>query len=159
MNPPSGSRMRTGLSDALATDEADDSYDLRWLRDLPLDELRAITMLHQMLECEADAIDRHFMHAHLQALLYRFRDVFASALGEYDQACQQHDAEMGMTRRFGPAVLTSAGPTRPRWVSAVAAPLTTRTPNRSGHARPVNVPGALHQRVRLWVLLRRSSNS
>jgi hypothetical protein len=94
MNPPSGSSMRTGLSDALATDEADDSYDLRWLRDLPLDELRAIKVLRQLLGREADAIDRHFMHAHLQTLLYRSRDVFASALDEYDQACQQHDAEM-----------------------------------------------------------------
>ena len=34
------------------------------------------------------------MHAHLQSLLYRSRDVFASALDEYDQACHQHDAEM-----------------------------------------------------------------
>ena len=98
MNPPSGSSMRTGLSDALATDEADDSYDMRWLRDLPLDELRAIKMLRQLLERETDAIDRHFMHAHLQALLYRSRDVFASALDEYDQVCQQHDAEMDSIR-------------------------------------------------------------
>ena len=34
------------------------------------------------------------MHAHLQGLLYRSRDVFSSALDEYDQACHQHDAEM-----------------------------------------------------------------
>jgi hypothetical protein len=51
-------------------------------------------MLRQLLEHEPDAIDRHFMHAHLEALLYRSRDVFASALEEYDQACRQHDAEM-----------------------------------------------------------------
>jgi hypothetical protein len=50
--------------------------------------------LRQLLEREADAIDRHYMHAHLQSLLYRSRDVFASALDEYDQACHQHDAEM-----------------------------------------------------------------
>jgi hypothetical protein len=80
VSPPSGSRMRTGLSDALATDEVDESYDLVWLRDLPVDELRAIKMLRQLLERETDAIDRHFMHAHLEALLYRSRDVFASAL-------------------------------------------------------------------------------
>ena len=61
--------MRTGLSDALATDEADDSYDLVWMRDLPVDELRAIKTLRQLLEQERDAIDRHFMHAHLQTLL------------------------------------------------------------------------------------------
>jgi hypothetical protein len=38
------------------------------------------------------------MHAHLQTLLYRSRDVFASALDEYDQACRQHDAEMDSIR-------------------------------------------------------------
>ena len=97
-SPPSGSRMRTGLSDALATDEADDSYDLSWMSDLPLDDLRAIKMLRQLLEHETDAIDRHYMHAHLQTLLYRSRDVFASALDEYDQACRQHDAEMDSIR-------------------------------------------------------------
>jgi hypothetical protein len=90
--------MRTGLSDALASDGADDSYDMRWLRELPADELRAIKMLRQLLERETDAIDRHFMHAHLQALLYRSRELFASALDEYDQACQQHDAEMDSIR-------------------------------------------------------------
>jgi hypothetical protein len=86
--------MRTGLSDALATDEADDSYDLSWMGDLPTDDLRAITMLRQLLGRESDPIDRHSMHAHLQSLLYRSRDVFDSALDEYDQACRQHDSEM-----------------------------------------------------------------
>jgi tetratricopeptide (TPR) repeat protein len=100
MAPPrsSGSAMRTGLSDAVVTDEADDSYDLSWMGDLPADDLRAIKMLRQLLEHESDAIDRHFMHAHLEALLYRSRDVFTSALDEYDQACRQHDAEMDGTR-------------------------------------------------------------
>jgi hypothetical protein len=86
--------MWSGLSDALATDEADDAYDLSWMNNLPADDLRAIKMLRQLLERESDTIDRHFMHAHLEALLYRCRDVFASALDEYDQACRHHDAEM-----------------------------------------------------------------
>jgi hypothetical protein len=90
--------MRTGLSAALATDDADDSYDLSWMSDLPPDELRAIKLLRQLLERETDVIDRHYMHAHLQTLLYRSRDVFASALDEYDQACHQHDAEMDSIR-------------------------------------------------------------
>jgi hypothetical protein len=100
MSPPrsSGSAMRTGLTDALATDEADDSYDLSWMGDLPADDLRAIKMLRQLLDREADTIDRHFMHSHLQALLYRSRDVFASALDDYDQACRHHDAEMDSIR-------------------------------------------------------------
>jgi hypothetical protein len=95
---PSGSAMWSGLTDALASDEADDSYDLSWMSDLPADDLRAIKMLRQLLKREADVIDRHFMHAHLEALLYRSRDVFASALDEYDQACRQHDAEMDSIR-------------------------------------------------------------
>jgi hypothetical protein len=96
MAPPraSGSAMRTGLTDALATDQADNAYDLSWMSDLPVDDLRAIKALRQLLEREADAIDRHFMHAHLEALLYRSRDVFSSALDEYDQSCRRHDAEM-----------------------------------------------------------------
>jgi hypothetical protein len=86
--------MWSGLSDALATDQADDAYDLSWMHDLPADDLRAIKLLRQLLEREADAIDRHFMHVHLEALLYQSREVFASALDEYDQACRHHDAEM-----------------------------------------------------------------
>jgi DNA-directed RNA polymerase subunit RPC12/RpoP len=35
---------------------------------------------------------------HLQILLYRSRDVFASALDEYDLACRQHDSEMDSIR-------------------------------------------------------------
>ena len=44
LSPPraSGFAMRTGLSNAVATDEADDSYDLSWMGDLPADDLRAI---------------------------------------------------------------------------------------------------------------------
>jgi hypothetical protein len=103
---PATAKMWSGLSDALATDAADDSYDLSWMNDLPADDLRAIRMLRQLLEREADVIDRHFIHAHLEALLYSSRDTFASALDEYDQACQQHDAEMDGIR---PAFLAKWG--------------------------------------------------
>jgi hypothetical protein len=68
------------------------------MSDLPPDDLRAIKLLRQLLERETDALDRHYMHAHLQTLLYRSRDVFASALDEFDQACRQHDAEMDSIR-------------------------------------------------------------
>jgi hypothetical protein len=96
--PPPQGRMRTGLTDALATDAADDSYDLSWLSDLPADDIRAIKKLRQLLERESDVIDRHFMHAHLVALLYQSRDTFASALDEYDAACRQHDSEIDAIR-------------------------------------------------------------
>jgi predicted Zn-ribbon and HTH transcriptional regulator len=101
MAPPQrpDSRLRTGLSDAIATDGDDDSYDLGWLSDLPADDIRAITMLRQLLRREVDPIDRHFMYVQLEALLYRSRDAFTSALDEYDQTCHQHDAEMDTIRQ------------------------------------------------------------
>jgi hypothetical protein len=86
--------MRTGLSDAFATDAADDSYDLAWMSGLPSDDVRAIPYLRKLLDQEKDILDRHFMYAQLEAILYRCRDAFTSALGEYDEACRQHDAEM-----------------------------------------------------------------
>ena len=92
------SGMDTGLTDAIVTDAADDSYDLSWVDGLAEDPIRAISQLRQLLANERDAIDRHFMFHHLEAALYRSRDVFASALTEYDECCRQHDAEMESIR-------------------------------------------------------------
>jgi hypothetical protein len=64
--------------------------------DLPDDEVRAITKLRQR---DPDLIDRHFVYSHLEALLYRSRDAFTSALEEYGQACRQHDSEMDTIRQ------------------------------------------------------------
>jgi hypothetical protein len=91
-------QMDTGFRDALRTDQADDSYDLSWFRDMPEDPVRAISYLRSQLESETDPIDRHFMFHHLEATLYRSRDAFASALADYDQVCEEHDAEMGAIR-------------------------------------------------------------
>jgi hypothetical protein len=96
--PPQGSSMRTALSDALATDAADASYDLAWMTGLPSDGIRAISALRGLLAGERDVLSRHFMYAQLEALLYRSRDSFASALAEYDEACRQHDSEMDAIR-------------------------------------------------------------
>jgi hypothetical protein len=104
--PPPESSMRTGLSDAVATDAADDSYDLAWMHGLPSDDIRAIPYLRNLLGREPDILGRHFMYAQLEEILYRCRDVFASALNEYDQACRQHDAEMDGIRQ---ACLTKWG--------------------------------------------------
>lgn len=92
--PPAGSRMDTGLSEAMATDADDDSYDLSWVDDLPDDPIRAIAALRRLLEHERDPIDRHYMFDHLEKELYKSRDAFASALDEYDECCHRHDAEM-----------------------------------------------------------------
>jgi tetratricopeptide (TPR) repeat protein len=95
--PPSSAMrasMRTGLTEALLTDEEDDSYDLSWLERLPGDPIAAIGRLRQLLQRDPDPIDRHFMFSELEERLYRSRDAFSSALAEYDDACAQHDAEM-----------------------------------------------------------------
>jgi hypothetical protein len=97
--PPPASRMRTGLSDARATDAADDSYDFAWMADLPDFDVRAIPMLRKLLSNETRPLSRHYMYQRLEDMLYRARDAFASALGEYDEACRQHDAEMDGIRQ------------------------------------------------------------
>jgi len=104
LRPPARGRprqqgeMRTGLSEALATDDEDDSYDLSWIDDLPRDPVKAIHALRALLEQENDPIDRHFMFHHLEETLYRSRDVFRSALDEFDECCRQHDQEMERIR-------------------------------------------------------------
>jgi len=86
--------MRTGLTEALLTDEDDDSYDLSWLQGLPSDHSAAIDRLRALLENDPDPIDRHFMFCELEERLYRSRDTSTSARWDYDEACALHDAEM-----------------------------------------------------------------
>lgn len=90
--------IRTGLSEAFAADGVTATPHLAWLQDLPSDDIPAITALRQLLAREADPLSRHYMHAQLEAALYRSREAFASALDEYDEACQRHDAEMDSIR-------------------------------------------------------------
>jgi tetratricopeptide (TPR) repeat protein len=95
--PPASSlraSMRTGLTEALLTDEQDDSYDLSWLERLPSESIAAISHLKRLLQHDPDPIDRHFMYCELEDRLYRSRDAFSSALQEYDEAFAKHDAEM-----------------------------------------------------------------
>jgi HIRAN domain len=91
---PSGGTMRTGFTEAWLTDVEDDSYDLSWFNDLPDADRPAIAMLRDLLATDPDPIDRHFQFAELEARLYRCRDLYATALDEFDEACWRHDAEM-----------------------------------------------------------------
>jgi HIRAN domain-containing protein len=86
--------MRTGFTEAWLTDAEDDSYDLSWFNDLPEADRPAIAKLRDLLAADPDPIDRHFQFAELEARLYRSRDLYESALAEYDEACACHDAEM-----------------------------------------------------------------
>jgi HIRAN domain len=91
--------LRTGLSEALATDVADESYDLSWLGELSRDNVVAVRQLRSLLTTESDPIDRHFMFCELEKRLYQSRDALASALEEFDSVCREHDAEMTTLRR------------------------------------------------------------
>ena len=96
-SPPSSQHafhMRTGLSEVFASDNANGTHHLSRMRDLPEDDLGAISMLRDLLAEETDPLGRHFMFSQLEALLYRSREALPSALDEYDEVCRCHDAEM-----------------------------------------------------------------
>jgi hypothetical protein len=86
--------MRTGFTEAWLTDAEDDSYDLSWFNDLPEADRPAIAKLRELLAADPDPIDRHFQFAELETRLYRSRELYESALAEYDEVCTRHDAEM-----------------------------------------------------------------
>lgn len=99
--------LRTGLSQAVATDLEDDSYDLSWYEDLSGRHTPGeIVALRKLLADEDDPIDRHFMLAELGKCLYKSRAAFASALDEFDAVCVQHDREMD---RIRPALVEKFG--------------------------------------------------
>jgi hypothetical protein len=90
--------MRTGFSEAWRTDAEDDSYDLSWIDSLPTADRPAIAALRALLAGERDPIDRHFQFAELKKRLYRARDLYDTALAEFDEACGQHAADMDPIR-------------------------------------------------------------
>jgi hypothetical protein len=94
-----GGTLRTGFSEAIATDLADDSYDLSWLATLDDDDETAVARLRTLLDDEHDPIDRHYMLCEQETRLYRLRDRRPAALDEFDDACEQHHGEMGVLRQ------------------------------------------------------------
>jgi hypothetical protein len=89
-----GGSLRTGLSQATATDLEDNRYDLSWLNTLAEDDELAVGRLRSLLKDECDPIDRHYMLCELEKRLYRCRDTRPSALQEFDEVCAQHHEEM-----------------------------------------------------------------
>ena len=102
----SGGELRTGLSEAIATDFEDDKYDLSWHRRLSDDDDTAIQQLQSFLDAERDPIDRHYMLCELEHRLYRRRTAMPSALDQFDAVCRMHDEEMVTIR---PALLDKFG--------------------------------------------------
>ena len=91
--------MRTGFSKALHTDAEDDTYDLSWFGYLPAAARPALARLRELLSRERDPIDRHVQFTELESRLYRARDLYDTALDEFDETCRQHDAEPDIINR------------------------------------------------------------
>jgi hypothetical protein len=72
--------------------------DLTCLDGLPDDDSGAIKFCRQLLASEQSPLVRHFVYLQLEHHLYRCREVFGSALTEFDAACQSHDGEMEAIR-------------------------------------------------------------
>src|SRR5262249_37504514 len=102
----SNGHVRTGLSEAIASDLEDDSYDLSWYRELAEDDMVAARQLRSLLESERELVSRHYMFCELEHRLYRCRASLPSALDEFDTICTQHHAEMSSIR---PALLEKFG--------------------------------------------------
>lgn len=100
-----GGTLRTGLSEAMATDHADDSYDLSWLSTLDPVPEAAVAQLRALLMDEREPIDRHYMFCELEERLYHLR-ARPGALAEFDGVCSDHHAEMSLLR---PALLNKFG--------------------------------------------------
>lgn len=104
--PGATSGFRTGLSEAIRTDEADDSYDLSWIDQLPLEPGRRLPRLRALMATEDDPISRHYLMRALESDLYTLRDLHPGILEEYDEVATAHDREMTVIR---PALLTKFG--------------------------------------------------
>jgi hypothetical protein len=92
-------RMRTGLSEAAATDLGDDSYDLGWMDVLPAEPVRRIGRLRALLETATEPISRHYQHELLVRELYRRRDRSGDDMVAFDLAAEAHHGEMPELRR------------------------------------------------------------
>jgi hypothetical protein len=90
-------RLRAALGEDLACSK-ESPYDMVWMHGLSDGDIRGIKVLRNALATESNVIGRHFIYAELEAVLYRCRDAFSSALDDYDAVCMHHDAEMDRIR-------------------------------------------------------------
>ena len=94
VNEPITAGLRTGLTDAMASDLDDDSYDLSWMARLSQDPIKRMAQLREELATNSEPISRHFIMAELEQLLYTYKDALPHALDEYDQIAEQHHSEL-----------------------------------------------------------------
>jgi len=76
------------------------------LAELPTDPETRVRRLRQALGTETDVLSRHYAFAELESTLYDLRGKLPSALGDYDDVCRSHDAEM---ERIVPALVDEFG--------------------------------------------------
>ena len=94
VNEPVTAGLRTGLSDAMASDLDDDSYDLSWMHRLSADPIKRMAQLRDELATNSEPISRHFIMAELEQMLYTYKEALPNALDEYDQVAEQHHQEL-----------------------------------------------------------------
>lgn len=94
VNEPVATGLRTGLSESMASDVDDDSYDLSWVQRLSPDPIKRMSQLREELATNAEPISRHFIMAELEQMLYTYKEALPNALDEYDQVAEQHHQEL-----------------------------------------------------------------
>ena len=90
----------------MAADEADDSYDLAWMDDLPADVPRRLERLQLLLTTETEPLSRHYLHELLVHELYRVRGKDLGGDAAFDTAASAHDQDMASIR---PALVAKFG--------------------------------------------------
>lgn len=94
VNPDDFDLESSGSDEDEPTESIGYSDELERMTSLPMTDVSAIAELRRFLVQEPNPIRRHYVYADIEARLYRCRDMFASALDDYDQTCSEHDAEM-----------------------------------------------------------------
>lgn len=94
MDEPVQFSLRTGYSEAMATDAEDDSYDLSWMSTLSPDGPKALRQLRELAATNQEPISRHFIFSELERLLYGYRDDLPGALAEFDEWTEKHHQEL-----------------------------------------------------------------
>jgi hypothetical protein len=75
------------------------SVPTSWYTNLTGEVVHDIAELRRLLESERVPLSRHYMFAELERRIYRSRDVFTSAIHDYDDVCEQHHSEMKAIRQ------------------------------------------------------------
>ena len=99
-------RTRTGVSTAVDTDLADESYDLGWMNQLSDDRTQRVTEIRKLIDHEREPISRHFLFTTIESDLYALRNASADILAQYDVIAEQHHDEMDVIR---PALIAKFG--------------------------------------------------